>query len=92
MGQSPLLNESNELTTESKIASFDGVTCRYTKCTGHELVKMEVEISKTAEGNKTLFTGIQVRLMLSSNQQTDQKSVHSTRRYSNIKVPYQMTK
>ena len=48
--------------------------------------------SKTAERNKTLFTGIQVRLKLSSNQQTDQKSVHSTRRYSNIKVPYQMTK
>ena len=48
--------------------------------------------SKTAERNKTLFTGIQVRLKLSSNQQTDQKSVHSTRRYSNIKVPYQMSK
>ena len=48
--------------------------------------------SKTAERNKTLFTGIQVRLKLSSNQQTDQKSDHSTRRYSNIKVPYQMTK
>ena len=48
--------------------------------------------SKTAERNKTLFTGIQVRLRLSSNQQTDQKSVYSTRRYSNIKVPYQMSK
>ena len=48
--------------------------------------------SKTAERNKTPFTGIQERLTLSSNQQTDQKSVHSTRRYSNIKVPYQMTK
>ena len=48
--------------------------------------------SKTAERNKTLFTGIQVRLKLSSNQQTDQKSVYSTRRYSNIKVPYQMSK
>ena len=48
--------------------------------------------SKTAERNKTLFTGIQVRLKLSSNQQTDQKLVHSTRRHSNIKVSYQMTK
>ena len=48
--------------------------------------------SKTAERNKTPFTGIQVRLKLSSNQQTGQKSVHSMRRYSNIKVPYQMAK
>ena len=95
-GQSPLLNESNEPTIESKTANFDGETCTYTKCTGHEMVKMEVcvlaNFSKTAERNKTLFTGIQVRLNLSSNQQTDQKSVYSTRRYSNIKVPYQMSK
>ena len=95
-GQSPLSEESNELTIESKNASFDGVTCTYTKCSGHELVKMEVFVlanfSKTAERNKTLFTGIQIWLKLSSNQQTDQKSVLSTRRYSNIKVPYQMTK
>ena len=42
--------------------------------------------------NKTPFTWVQVRLTLSSNQQTDQKSVHSTRRYSNINVPYQMIK
>ena len=90
-GQSPLLNESNELTIQSKIASFHGETCTYTKCTGHELVKMEVcvlaNFSKTAEGNKTPFTGIQVRLKLSSNQQTDQKLVHSTRRDFNINVP-----
>ena len=95
-GQSPLSDESNELTIESKKASFDGVTFTYTKCSGHELVKIEVcvlaNFSKTAERNKTLFTAIQVRLKLSSNQQTDQKSVHSTRRYSNIKVTYQMTK
>ena len=80
---------------ESKIASFDGVTCTYSKGTGHELAKIEVcvlaNFSKTAERNKTLFTGIQVRLKLSSNQQTNQ-SVHSTWRYSNIKVPYQMAK
>ena len=44
------------------------------------------------DSHKTPFTGIQVRLTLSSNQQTDQKSVHSTRRCSNIKVPYQMSK
>ena len=48
--------------------------------------------SKTAERNKTPFTEIQERLTLSSNQQIDQKSVHSTRRYSNINVPYQMSK
>ena len=94
--QSPLLNEYNELTLGSKIASFDGVTCINTKCTGHELVKMEVcvlaNFSKTAERNKTLFTGIQERLKLSSNQPADRKSVLSTRRYTNIKVPYQMTK
>ena len=81
---------------ESKIASFDGVTCTYSKGTGHELAKIEVcvlaNFSKTAERNKTLFTGIQVRLKLSSNQQTNQKSVHSTWRYSNINVPYQMAK
>ena len=95
-GQSPLSEESNGLLIESKITNFEGVTCTNTKCTGHELDKMEVcvlaNFSKTAERNKTLFTGIQVRLKLSSNQQTDQKSVHSTRRYSNIKVPYQMSK
>ena len=95
-GQSPLQNESNELTIESKTANFDGVTCTYTKSTGHELVKMEVcvlaNFSKTAERNKTPFTGIQVRLKLSSIQQTNQKSVHYTRRYSNINVPYQMSK
>ena len=95
-GQSPLLNESNYPTIEPEIANFDGVTCRYTKCTGHELVKMEVcvlaEFSKTAERNKTPNKRIQVRLTLSSNKQTAQKVVHSTRRYSNINVPYQMTK
>ena len=56
------------------------------------MVKIEVcvlaNFSKTAERNKTLFTGTEVRLKLSSNQQTDQKSVYSTRRYSNINVPY----
>ena len=77
---------------ESKTASFDGLTCTYSKGTGHELAKMEVcvlaNFSKTAERNKTLFTGIQVRLKLSTNQ----KLVHSTWRYSNINVPYQMAK
>ena len=71
-GQSPLSEESNELLIESKITNFEGVTCTNTKCTGHELDKMEVcvlaNFSKTAERNKTLFTGIQVRLKLSSNQ------------------------
>ena len=55
-------------------------------------VCVEANFSKTAERNKTPFTGIQVLLKLSSNQQTDQKSVYSTRRYSNINVPYQMSK
>ena len=95
-GQSPLSIQSSELTFQSKVASFVDLICSYTKCTGHELVKMEVclwaNFSKAAERIKTLLTEIQVRLKLSSNQQTDQKSVHSTRRYSNINLPYQMTK
>ena len=94
--QRPLSDKYSELTIESKIASFDGVTCRYTKCTRHELVKMEVcvlaNFSKTADRNKTLFTRIKVRFRLNSNLQTDQKSVHSTTRYFNINVTYQMTK
>ena len=55
-------------------------------------VCVEANFSKTAKRNKTPFTGIQVLLKLSSNKKTDQQSVHSTRRYSNIKVQYQMTK
>ena len=94
--QSTLSNERNGQTTGYKFACFNGLTCTYTQGTGHELAKMEVcvlaNFSKTAERNKTLFTGIQVRLKLTSNQKTYQKSVHSTRRYSNIKVPYQMPK
>ena len=92
--QSTLSDERNGQTTGSKFACFVGLTCTYTQGTGHELAKKEVcvlaNFSKTAGRNITLFTGIQVRLKLSSNQQTDQKSVHSTRRNSNIKVPYQM--
>ena len=94
--QLQLSDNCNELTMESKWASFGGLTCRYTKRTGHEMVKMGVYVlnnfSKTAEKNKTQNTGIQVRLKLSSDQQTDQKAVHSTWNYSNINVPYQMTK
>ena len=81
-GQFPLSDKSNGLTIESKIASFDNVTCTYTKCTGPELVKMEVcvlaNFSKTAERNKTLITGIKVRFKLSSNQQTDQNACPKT--------------
>ena len=68
---------------------------RNTKATGHQYVKVGVCVlansSITAERNKTPFTGIQVQLKLSSNRQTDQKSVHSTKRYSDIKAPYQRT-
>ena len=53
-------------------------------------VCVEANFSKTAERNKTLFTGIQVRLRLSSNQKTDRKSVQSTRRYFKVKVRYQI--
>ena len=60
-GQSPISTESNELTVQSKIASFVDLICSYTKSTGHELVKMEVcelaNISKTAERNKTPLHG-----------------------------------
>ena len=55
-------------------------------------VCVKANFSKTTERNKALITGMQVRLKLSSNQQTDQKSVYSTRRYPNINVPYQMKK
>ena len=93
-GESSLSGQSKEPIRGAKFVFFVGLTCTYPKSTGHELVKMGVcvlaNFSKTAGRNKTLFTGIQVRLKLSSNQQTDQKSVHSTRRNSNIKVPYQM--
>ena len=69
---------------------------RNVKHTGRPNVKIGVSIqanfSKTTERKETPVTGIQVRLKLSSNQQTNQKSVHSTWRYSNIKVPYQMAK
>ena len=95
-GSSTLSGESKDTNFGAKFVFFVGLNCTYTKCTGHELVKMGVcvlaNFSKTAERNKTIFTGIQVLLKLSSNQQTDQKSVYSTRRYSNIKVPYQMKK
>ena len=66
------------------------------KHTGRPNVKIGVSIqanfSKTTERKETPLTGIQERLKLSSNQETDQTSVHSTTRYFNIKVPYQMTK
>ena len=95
-GACPLQMESNAPKFAFKINNFQHFTSWNTKGTGHELDKMEVcvlaNFSKTAERNKTPFTGIQVRLKLSSNQQTDQKLVHSTRRYCNIKVPYQMPK
>ena len=95
-GESSLSLESKELILGAKFVFFVGLTWTYTKCTGHDLIKMGVcvlaNFSKTAEKNKTLFTGIHVRLKLSANQQTNQKSVHSMRRNSNIKVPYQMTK
>ena len=94
--ESPLSGESKEPIHGAKFVFFVDLTCAYPKSTGHESVKMGVcvlaNFSKTAEKNKTPFTGIQVRLKLSSNQQTDRKSVHSTRRYSNINVPYQITK
>ena len=95
-GDSPLQMEFNEPIRAVKASIFNiwhvetwnvPVTKR-SKMT----VCVEANFSKTAERNKTPFTGIQVLLKLSSNQKSDQKLVHSTRRYSNIKVPYQMTK
>ena len=65
-GESPLSHESTELTIESKIASFDGVTCRYTKGTGHQYVRKGVcvlaNFSKTAEQKKTPFVQFVARL------------------------------
>ena len=96
MGRFAITNGVQRAYSWSQSNEFQHFTCRNVKRTSHLLVKMTVcflaNFSKTAERNKTLFTGIQVRLKLSSNQQTDQKSVHSTRRNSNINVPYQMAK
>ena len=96
MGRFLITNGIQRAYSCSQSINFQHFTCRNVKRTSHLKVKMTVcvlaNFSKTAERNQTLFTGIQVRLKLSSNKQTDQKAVHSTRRYSNIKVPYQMTK
>ena len=96
MGRFAITNGVQRAYSWSQSKEFQHFTCRNVKRTSHLLVKGTVcflaNFSKTAERNKTQFTGIQVRLKLSSNQQTDQKLVHSTRRYSNIKVPYQMAK
>ena len=96
MGRFPITNGVQRDYSWSQSKKFQHFTCRNVKRTSHLLVKLTVcflaNFSKTAERNKTLFTGIQVRLKLSLNQQTDRKSVHSTRRYFNIKVPYQMLK
>ena len=42
MGQSPLSEISNGLIIGSKLAFFVDLTCRYTKRTGHEFVKMGI--------------------------------------------------
>ena len=95
-GECLLLRNSNEVIFEAKFGCFVGLTSRYTKWTKLELVKMGVcvlvNFLKTAERNKAPFTGIQVLFNLRLNQQTDQKLVHCTRRYVNMKVPYQMIK
>ena len=89
-------DKSNGLNNWSKLACFVGLTFAYTKCTCNELVKMGAYVlanfSKMAERNKTPSRGNQVRLKLSSHQKTDRKSVHSTRRFFKINVPYKMTK
>ena len=90
-GYSLLSENSNGLIIGYKLACFVGLTCTHMKCTGHELVKKMVYVlanfPKMVERNNTSFPGIQVRLTRSSNQQTDQKSIDSTARYFNIKVP-----
>ena len=67
----------NGLIIGSKLVCFVGLTCRYNKWTGHELVKRGVcvlaNFSKTAEKKQNAIKGLQVRLTLTSNQQTDQK-------------------
>ena len=51
---------------ESKTTSFDGVTCRYTKGTGHQFDKIGVcvlaNFSKTAEQKKTPLLQFVARL------------------------------
>ena len=63
--------EFNETIFVTKLDNFPTFPRRNAKRTGHEYDKMGVcvlaNFSKTAERNKTLFTGIQVRLKLSSN-------------------------
>ena len=92
----PITNRVQCTNAYSQIHYIHTFLNRNVKHTGRPNVKIGVSIqsnfSKTTERKETPLTGIQVRLKLSSNQETDQKSVHSTTRYFNIKVPYQMTK
>ena len=80
---------------ESKTTSFDGVTCRYTKGTGHQFVKIEVcvlaNFSKTAEQKKTPLVQFVARLEIRIILKKWAQSVYSSRSYSKNKVPYQIT-
>ena len=92
----PITNGVQSTNAYSQIHYIHTLLNRNVKHTGRPNVKIGVSIqanfSKTTERKETPLTGIQVRLKLSLNQETDQKSVHSTTSYFNIKVPYQMTK
>ena len=95
MGRISIIQESTEPTIESKIASFDGVTCRYTKGFGHQYVKRGVcvlaNFSKTTEQKKTPLSQFLARLEIPIILQKWTQSVYSSRSYSKNKVPYQMT-
>ena len=80
---------------ESKTTSFDGVTCRYTKGTGHQFVKIGVcvlaNFSKTAEQKKTPFYTVSSTAWDTHHIKKWAQLVYSSRSYSKNKVPYQIT-
>ena len=50
-GESSLSGQSREPILGAKFVIFVGLTSTYTKCTGHEMVKMGVGVSKMAKKN-----------------------------------------
>ena len=74
LGEFSLSGQSRKPILGAKFVFFVRLTSTYTKSTGQEMAKMGVCVSKMAEKkNKTPFTGIQVRLTLSTNQKNRSK-------------------
>ena len=90
-GHFALSGKSKEPILGAKFVFFVGLTCTYTKCTGHEMVKMGVCVSKLAEKKQKAVNRDPSMAHAESTSKSRSKLVHFTRRYSNLKVPYQMT-